>query len=160
MLAAEVGRRTLALAPAALMLAGCWGSLPVHRSPPASDIGLFAFEASLPSSSGQILEGTFEVTPDTVILLLDHAQCDPTPESLAGWGYHCGGATFWFSRTRPLRQPRASFTVRIPSTREVCHRWMETETGRHCMSWGKETTYRTQRHSVRLKVTPLELVPS
>jgi hypothetical protein len=33
---------------------------------------------------------------------------------------------------------------------------METETGRHCMSWGIETTYRTERHSVRLKVKPKE----
>lgn len=156
MLAARVGAGTLPLASAALMLAGCGGSVPVLRSPPARDLGVYAFEAPVPSSSGPVLEGTFEITPDTVILLLENAQCDPTPESLDGWGYACGGATFWFSRTRPLRQPSASVTVSIPSTREVCHRWMETETGRHCMSWGTETTYRTERHSVRLKVTPKE----
>lgn len=157
MLDTKVGAGTLSLASAALMLAGCWGSLPVLRSPSASDIGLYAFEAPVPSSSGQVLlEGTFEITPDTVILLLEHAQCRPTPESLAGFGYFCGGARFWFARTRPLRQPSASVSVSIPSTREVCQRWMETETGRHCMSWSNETTYRTERHSVRLKVTRQE----
>jgi hypothetical protein len=139
------------------MLAGCWGSLPAPRSPSASDIGLYAFEAPVPPSSGQaILEGTIEITPDTVILLLEHGQCRPAPESLAGFGYYCPGASFWFERARPLRQPTASVTVRTPSTREVCHRWMETETGRHCMSWSNETTYRTERHSVRLKVTRQE----
>jgi hypothetical protein len=147
----------LSLAWAALMLAGCWGSLPLPRSPAASDLGLYAFEAPVSPSSGQArLEGTIEITPDTVILLLEHGQCRPAPESLAGFGYYCPGASFWFERTRPLRQPTASVTVRIPSTREVCHRWMETETGRHCMSWGIETTYRTERHSVRLKVTRQE----
>ncbi len=157
MLAAKVGAGALSLASAALMLAGCGGSLPLPRSPSASDIGVYAFEAPVPSSSGQILlEGTFEVTPDTVILLLEHAQCRPAPESLAGFGYLCPGASFWFERTRPLRQPTASVTVSIPSRREVCHRWMETETGRHCMSWGTETTYRSKWHRVRLKVTPKE----
>ncbi|MHB1194156.1 MAG: hypothetical protein ACYC6F_14035 [Longimicrobiales bacterium] len=157
MLAARVGAGTLSLASAALMLAGCLGSLPNPRSPSASDLGLYAFEASAPASLGGVpLRGTFEVAPDTVILLLEDAQCDPTPESLAGWGYFCGEATFWFSRARPLRQPTASVTVSIPSRREVCHRWMETETGTHCMSWGAETTYRRERHSVRLKITRLE----
>ncbi|HSW31300.1 MAG TPA: hypothetical protein VLH75_17570 [Longimicrobiales bacterium] len=155
--AADVGARAFSLVSATVMLAGCWGSLPNPRSPSASDVGVYAFEASSPSSSGGVLlEGTFEVTPDTVILLLEDAQCDPAPESLAGIGYACGGASFWFERARPLRQPTASVTVSIPSRREVCHRWMETETGRHCMSWGTETTYRTERHSVRLKVTRQE----
>jgi len=157
MLAAKVGAVTLPLASAAVMLAGCWGSLPSPRSPSASDLGVYAFEASIPASVGGVpLRGTFEVTPDTVILLLEDAQCDPAPESLAGIGYSCGGASFWFERARPLRQPTASVTVSIPSRREVCHRWMETETGRHCMSWGAETTYRRERQSIRLKVTRQE----
>jgi hypothetical protein len=165
MLAADVGAGTFSLASAALMLAGCGGSLPPPLSPSAGDLGLYAFEAPVPSSSGQILlQGTFEIAPDTVILLLEGAECRPGLGSSSGFGYSCRGAgypnvsgmSFGFERARPLRRPSASVRVSIPSTREVCHRWMETETGRHCMSWNYETTYRTEHHSVRLKITPKE----
>jgi len=163
--AAHVGAGMFSLASAALMLAGCGGSLPPPLSPSASDLDVYAFEAPVPASTGLILlEGTFEVMEDTLVVFLDRAQCRPAQGSSAGFGYYCGGVGypnvssigFWFERAQPLRLPTVSVEVSTPSTREVCHRWMETETGRHCMSWSKETTYHTERHSVRLKVTPRE----
>ncbi len=164
-------RQALALACAAALSAACAGQGWGPGGPSGSRIqseatpGVYAFEAPVPSSSGQILlEGTFEVTPDTVILLLERAECRPGLGSSTGFAYNCQGAgypnvsrmSFGFERAQPLRQPHASVTVSVPSTREFCHRWLETERGRSCMSWGNETTYRTERQSVRLKVTRQE----
>jgi len=148
----------------AVLLAGCAAGSTGPPVPKASSVGVYDFTTSIPFRTGAIvLEGTFEITQDTVLLVVNNAHCRPVmPGSIASFTYQCEGASFtdvsWihvnFERRDPLLYCGASAERRIPVDREVCSQYMVTKEGqRVCISWRIETTYQTERQSAGFLVT-------
>jgi len=159
-----MARLALTVWAGALLLAGCSPGPPGLPVPSAKDVGVYDFTTSIPFRTGAItLAGTFEITRDTVLLVVDNAYCrELLPGSMASFTYRCEGASFidvsWihvnFDRRQPLLYCGASAERRIPVEREVCSQYMVTNDGRRvCIRWRIETTYRTERQSAGLLAT-------
>lgn len=127
-------------------------------------MGVYDFTSTIPFRTGAItLDGTFEITRDTVLLVVDDAHCrEQSPGNVASFTYRCEGASFidvsWiyvnFDRRQPLLYCGASAERRIPVEKEVCVQYMVTNEGqRTCIRWRIETTYETERQSAPLLVT-------
>lgn len=149
------------VAAAALLLAGC-GPGPPDPTPPAkAPVGVYSFTATIPFRSGSVgLSGAFEITPDTVLLVLDNAHCEAFETSRPSFLYRCAGAftnvgPVWvsFDRQQPLLICGASAERRVPEEKEVCGKWMATKDGKTvCAHWTIQETYRTERASGSLLV--------
>jgi len=155
--------RCAALA-SAVLLGACAGPSLGPPVPSAKDVGVYDFTSTIPFRTGAItLAGTFEITPDTVLLVVDNAHCrEQLPGDMASFTYRCEGASFtdvsWIRVNFDRRQPHlycgASAERRIPVEREVCSQYMVTNDGRRvCIRWRIETTYRTERQSAGLLAT-------
>ncbi len=149
---------------AALLLAGCSQASPGPTVPPAKSVGVYDFTSTIPFRTGAIaLDGTFEITSDTVLLVVDNAHCrELAPGNPRNFDYRCAGASFrdvswihvWFERHDPLRRNGASAERRVPVDTEVCAQYAITAEGqRVCVRWRTETTYQTERRSAPLLVT-------
>ena len=149
---------------AALVAAGCAHPHP-DPLPPAADVeGLYDFSAPVATFQGQVLlEGSFEVTGDTVLVFLHSGNCIPNPGSVSRISYRCGadglsgvgGIRFSFERHRPHHWPILDFSMNVPSGSErVCERYQSTSEGNVCISWSTRTTYKSKRYTVRPTVVP------
>lgn len=149
---------------AALVAAGC-AHPPMETLPPAGDAqGLYDFSASVGTFEGQVhLEGSFEVTGDTVLVFLQQGQCVPRIGSLTHLSYWCGtpglsgvgGLGFSFERARPHHRPTLAFSMNVPAGSErVCERYQSTSEGNVCISWSNRTAYKSKRYTVRPTVVP------
>ena len=149
---------------AALVAAGC-AHPHADPIPPAGEAeGLYDFSASVGTFEGQVhLEGSFEVTGDTVLTFLQQGQCIPRTGSPTSLWYWCGtpglsgvdGLTFGFERARPYLRPVINFRMNVPSGSErVCERYQSTSEGNVCISWSNRTTYKSKRYTVRPTVVP------
>jgi len=146
-----------------LLFAGCSLGPPSAAAPPPESVGVYDFTSTIPFRTGSIsLNGTFEITPDTVLLVVENASCQEVQGSLSVFAYRCGGAPFRdifsvyvsFDRVNPLLYCGASAERRTPVEREVCSRYMVTKEGqRVCILWRIETTYETERRSAQLLTT-------
>jgi hypothetical protein len=149
------------VAAAALLLAGC-GPGPPDPTPPAkAALGVYTFTATIPFRTGSLgLSGAFEITRDTVLLVLDDASCQAFEGSATTFSYRCAGAfadVDWvrvsFDREQPLERCGASAERRVPVEKEVCGKWAATKEGKAvCAIWNIEVTYRTERASGSLLV--------
>ena len=141
---------------AAFTAAGCAsGGAGPGPSGYEDELGLFAFTARVPATvSVPELRGTIEVTADTVIVLLDGADCRPFPGGVESLVHRCRGGevTFSFPRAHPLRRPRAQVNAQIPYTRRTCEAYQDTAAGRVCVQYVDETAYRTERRTVPLSL--------
>lgn len=154
---------SLAFALTALLLMGCGVDPPSPAGPPPKSVGVYDFTTIIPFRTGSIsLSGVFEITPDTVLLLMDNASCQEVQGSLSIFMYRCGGAPIrdvlsvyvTFDRANPHLYCGASAERRTPVEREVCSRYMVTKEGqRVCILWRIETTYETERRSAPLLTT-------
>jgi hypothetical protein len=124
-------------------------------------VGVYAFTSTLPFRSGSLaLEGRFEITEDTVLLVLDNASCQAFEGSETTFSYRCAGAfadvdRIWvrFDREQPLEHCSASAERRVPVEKEVCGKWTATKEGKAvCAIWTVEVTYRTERVGSSLQV--------
>jgi len=147
----------------ALLFAGCGGPPADTLAPAPEAEGLYDFRASVATFQGQVLlEGSFEIVGDTVVVAMQQGDCIPRPGSVARLSYVCGmvgmryvsGLRFTFERHRPLRRPTLSFEVSVPFEERVCERYQTTSEGRVCISWSVRTTYKRQRYSVQPTVVP------
>jgi hypothetical protein len=126
-------------------------------------VGVYDFTSTIPFRTGAItLDGTFEITRDTVLLIVANAHCrEQLPGNMASFTYRCEGASFidvsWihvnFDRRQPLLYCGVSAERRIPVDTEVCAQYAVTSDGqRVCVRWRIETTYETERRSAPLLV--------
>jgi len=147
------------------VLAGCAAGSSASAFPEASSVGVYHFTATLPFTSGPMhLEGTFEVTRDTVLLVMHAAQCYVISESRASFTYGCEGSTYKdasyirvsFDRRLPLQHATVSAMVTTLVRPQACPASLEQPS---CVRQDTATTYREERRSVRPQVTPRKRGP-
>lgn len=140
-------------------LAGCAAGSSGSAFPEASSVGVYDFTATLPFTSGPMhLEGTFEVTRDTVLLVMHAAQCHVISESRASFTYGCEGSTYkdasyirvTFDRRLPLQHATVSAMVTTLVRQQVCPASFEQP---GCVSQDTAKAHREERRSVPLQVT-------
>jgi hypothetical protein len=146
-------------------LAGCAAGSSGPAFPEASAVGLYDFTATLPFTSGPMrLEGTFEVTRDTVLLVMHAAQCQVVSDSRASFTYGCEGATYkdasyirvTFDRRLPLQHVTVSAMITTLVRQQVCPVSSEQPA---CVSQDTAKAYREERRSVHPQVTPRKWEP-
>lgn len=132
-------------------------------APPPDAVGVYDYTASVSTSRGGVLlQGSIEVSPDTLLVFVDGGDCVPLHPSVRGFHVSCYPAgvrnvtqmRFSFERTHPLRRPQLSVDLRFTSEEQVCERYQTTTEGRVCVSWSVRTTTRNERHAVQPRLTP------
>lgn len=149
----------------AALLAGCAAGSSISAFPEASSVGVYDFTATLPFTAGPMhLEGTFEVTRDTVLLVMHAAQCQAIPGGRASFTYGCEGATYkdasyirvTFDRRLPLQHATVSAMVTTLVRQQACPASLEQPS---CVSQDTAKAHREERRSVQLQVRPREWEP-